>query len=113
MRKKVQNDPGRDAKFLAQYKCLGEVVQTLAIDDEDEFVHPTCLQKRADLLTTKNPDQFVSPNPMVLDREGKLISRFAVANHGHMSHVERTVFMEFPQDDPICNKKDIVENERR
>ena len=111
MREKIQNNSSRDAQFFAQQEQAGELIDALPIHHKDELIHPSTFQKLANFIAREYTQQLQTPNTMVFDRAREIVRRGAAANHCHIPHIERAVFSDFHQNDPIRYKKDVIDNQ--
>src|SRR5215510_393182 len=109
MRKKIKDDPGCNAKLLAQYKSFCAVVETLTIDYEDKFVYAAAFEKGSNLMTGENADELEAPDAVVLNCAREVVGRRAVADDRNVSHIERAMFVNLHQNDAIGNKKDVID----
>src|SRR5262245_48223266 len=90
MRKKVQNQSGRDAKFFAQEKRFGKFPQSLAFTNEDQFVHTAAFKDRPNFREIENAEQLQAPRLMILKRSCKIVGRGTFTRNGDVAHIECT-----------------------
>src|SRR6185295_20168187 len=54
MRKKVQNNSGSHAQFFAKQESIREIIETLAVDHENEFIDSASFEKRTRFVSPEN-----------------------------------------------------------
>src|SRR5439155_1898039 len=111
MRKEVQNNSGCNPKLLAQKERIGELVQALAVGDEDQFVYTAAFEERANFIPAVNADKLQAPHAVLLNRAREVISVCSMTDDGHVAYVQCAVPRDFHQNDTIGHQKDVIERQ--
>src|SRR5262245_2860244 len=111
MRKEIQNHAGCHTKFFTQQEGFSKIAQVFAISDEDQFVDSSAFKHGANVRLVENSDQLNAPFAMALNRTSNFRSARAAANHGNMTDVQRSVFFEAKNGEPVRNQKEGVDAE--
>src|SRR6516225_5306953 len=113
MRKEIQDHPGGNAELFAEQERVGVFVEAFTIHHDNQLVHASVFKKFPNLVAAEHADEFQTPDVMTLDGSGKLMGRVDVPYHRDVTDIQSPVLGDFPQNDSIRNKKDVVDDQHQ
>src|SRR5882757_6276726 len=101
MGEEVENDASGHSHFLAQQKGFIEVIETVLVGNNDQFVNSSLFEESSNISWCHNCNQLQPPVQMCFNAVSEVGGSRTAAHNCNMTNVKCTVPFQFQQKHPV------------